>query len=84
VWKHENRPDSSYITLAPPEKFLLNYLENHPSVTQAEYMELARIPRNKAENILVHFILMKIIRMEFTENLTFFTLHPSVKLADND
>ena len=45
-------------------------------------MRNAGIARNKAESILVKFLLLKMILMNFTENLTFFTLNPAARLTE--
>jgi predicted HTH transcriptional regulator len=83
VWKLEPASRGVYLQFTEPEKFLLEYLEQNESITLSKYMRLAGIKRNKAENILVRFLLLKIIRMNFTENLTFFTLNPDAKLTEN-
>jgi len=83
VWKNENAPGGVYLKFKESEKFLLDYLENNPSITLSKFMRLAGIPRNKAETTLVKFILLKILLMNFTENQTFFTLNPEAKLAEN-
>jgi hypothetical protein len=83
VWKFEHAPKGVYVKFTDPEKFLLEYLETNSSITLSKFMRLAGISRNKAESILVRFILLKILRMNFSENLTFFTLNPSAKLTEN-
>ena len=84
VWKLENAPKGVYLRFTDPEKFLLQFLEGNESITLSKFIRLAGISRNKAEHILVRFILLKMIRMTFTENLTFFTLNPSAKLSENN
>jgi len=83
VWKLENAPRGVYLKFTDPEKFLLEYLETNPSITLSKFIRLAGISRNKAESILVRFMLLKILLINFTENLTFFTLNPSAKLSEN-
>ena len=83
VWKLENAPSGVYLKFTDPEKFLLEYLENNPSITLSKFIRLAGVTRKKAENILVRFMLLKILQMNFTENLTFFTLNPAAKLTEN-
>ena len=83
VWKSEHAPKGVYLKFTDPERFILGHLETNPSITLSKFMRLAGISRNKAESILVRFILLKMIRMNFTENLTFFTLNPSTKLTEN-
>ncbi|MDP1621618.1 MAG: putative DNA binding domain-containing protein [Bacteroidales bacterium] len=84
VWKLENAPRGVYLKITDPERFLLEYFETNTSITLSKFMRLAGISRNKAENILVKFLLLKMIQINFTENLTFFTLNPSAKVSGND
>ncbi len=83
VWKLENAPRGVYLRFSEPEKLILQHLENHESITLQEYARLAGIPRSKAERILVRFILLKMLKMNFTENGTFFTLHPRAAQENN-
>ena len=83
VWKLESAPRGVYLKFTDPERFLLEYLENNSSITLSKFIRLAGISRNKAESILVRFILLRMLLMNFTENLTFFTLNPSAKLTEN-
>ncbi len=83
VWKLEKTPKGVFVKFTDPEKFLLEFLETNSSVTLSKFMRLAGISRKKAEDILVRFMLLKMIRMNFTENLTFFTLNPSANLPEN-
>jgi hypothetical protein len=83
VWKLESAPKGVYLKFTDPEKFLLEYLETNSSITISKFIRLAGISRNKAESILVRFLLLKILQMNFTENLTYFTLNPKAKLTEN-
>jgi predicted HTH transcriptional regulator len=83
VWKLEHMPKGVFLKFTDPERFLLEYLETNDSITLSKFIRLAGISRNKAESILVRFILLKMLRMNFTENLTFFTLNPSARLTEN-
>ncbi|MCX6307003.1 MAG: ATP-binding protein [Bacteroidetes bacterium] len=74
VWKLANAPKGVYVKFTDAEKFLLEFLETNDSITLSKFMRLAGISRNKAENILVRFMLLKMLKINFTENLTFFTL----------
>jgi len=79
VWKLENTPKGVYLKFTDPEKFLLEYLEANQSITLSKFIRLAGISRNKAENIMVRFILLKMLQMIFTDNLTYFTLKQQPK-----
>ncbi len=77
VWKNENAPKGVYLKFTDVERFLLEELEKNETITLSKFMRHAGISRNKAESILVKFLLLKILEMHFTENHTFFTLHPA-------
>jgi len=79
VWRLENVPRGVLLKFTDPERLLLDFLEKNSSITISKFTRLAGISRSRAENILVRFILLKMIRMHFTENLTFFTLNPPVR-----
>ncbi|MEI6684229.1 MAG: ATP-binding protein [Bacteroidota bacterium] len=83
VWKGENAPRGVYLKFTDAERFLLDDLEKNESITLPRFMRDAGITRNKAESILVKFLLLKMILMNFTENLTFFTLNPAARLSEN-
>ncbi len=82
VWKGETGPRGVYLKFTDAERFLLDDLEKNGSTTLSKFMRNAGIARNKAESILVKFLLLKMILMNFTENLTFFTLNPAARLTE--
>ncbi|MCX6278874.1 MAG: ATP-binding protein [Bacteroidetes bacterium] len=75
VWKQENTPRGVYLKFTDAEKFLLQYLESNSSITISKFIRGAGIARNKAEKILVKFLLLKMLQMHFTENQTYFTVN---------
>lgn len=74
VWKREKLPQGVYLKFTGIEKFLLNYLEEHPSITLSQFIRFAGISRHRAEQILIRFILLKFIEIRFTENQTLYEL----------
>jgi predicted HTH transcriptional regulator len=84
VWKFENDPRDVVLQFTAAEKFLLAHLEQNQTITVSKFTRSAGIKKSKAEQILVKMILLKLIDMHFTENLTFFTLHgASVRPVEN-
>ena len=84
VWKNEIKPRGVFLKFTDAERFLLDDLEKNPSITVSKFIRNTGISRNKAESIFVKFLLLKILQMHFTENLTFFTLNPDAKLSENN
>jgi predicted HTH transcriptional regulator len=76
VWEKEGLPKGVYLKFTGTEKILLDYLAVNPSITLSKYTKIAGISRIKAENILVRFILLKLIRITFTQQQTFYGLEP--------
>jgi len=74
VWEKEKLPKGVFLKFTDIEKFLLAYLETHQSITLSKFVRLAGISRTKAETILVKFLLLKTIRITFTDKNTFYSL----------
>jgi predicted HTH transcriptional regulator len=67
VWKSKQSDREASIEFGAAEKMLLSYLEQHDAITMHGFRKLARIPRQKAERVLVAFILMGVIEQEIGE-----------------
>lgn len=74
IWKYENNKQSVKVTFTDAEKFLLKYLNENESITIDEFVEKAEIGKKEAEQILVNFTLINLIKIEITEKDVFFTL----------
>ncbi len=68
VWKNRKRPTGVSLRIGEPEKLLLQFLQDNPSITLSHFAKLARIRRSAAESILVRFISMNLIEMQFGES----------------
>ena len=75
VWKKKKKSKGVYIRYSKIEESLLAYLKKEKQITLSQFCKLAKIPRFKAENVLVNFILLKIIDIVFTEKGTFYKLN---------
>jgi predicted HTH transcriptional regulator len=76
VWEREGKPKGVFIKFTEKEKLLLEFLEKNPTITVSRFCRMAKISRQKAENILVKFVLLKTIHIIFTEKQTFYSLKP--------
>jgi len=73
VWKHENDKNIVKITFSEEEKMLLKYLDEHKTISFDDFLEISHLKKRTAENILVNFILIGMIKMEIHEkNILFF------------
>ncbi len=83
VWELEGKPSGVQVRITDAERFLLRYLDSNDSITLSKFIRLAGINRRKAESILVRFILLRLVRMNFSENLTYFSRGPAAGPVDN-
>ena len=74
ILKYKNNKQNIKITFTDPEKLLLKYLGNDKKITVKEFSEMAKINRKTAENIIVNYTLINILRYEITEKEIFFSL----------
>jgi predicted HTH transcriptional regulator len=78
VWKNEKRATGVSLHITEPEKLLLRYLTDNPSVTLSAFARLAKISRSRAENILVRFVSLKLIEIQFGENQVRYIPNPAI------
>lgn len=74
VWEREKLPKGVFLKFTDTEKSLLDYLEKNTSITLSKFQRMAGISRVRAENILVRFILLKTIKINFTTQSIFYSL----------
>lgn len=75
VWKKSNSLEGVYFTYSEHEKFLIDYLQNNPSITISKFIRMAHVSRNKAEEVLTNFIVMDVIKMITEKDGTCFKLN---------
>lgn len=75
VWKKNNSSLGIFFTYSESERFLIAYLQNHPSITFSKFIRKGHISRRKAEEILTNFVLMDIVKMETVKEGTSFYLN---------
>lgn len=76
VWEWEGKPKGVFLKFTEKEKILLQFLEKNPTITLSRFCRMAKISRQKAENILVKFVLLKTVKIIFTDKQTFYSLKP--------
>lgn len=75
VWNKQNSPHGICFTYSDDEKFLIQHLQKNDCITFSKFMRLAQISRQKAQEILSNFIIMDIIRLNTTQEGTYFFLN---------
>jgi len=74
IWELSRTEKIVTIRYREEEKFLLEYLEKYNRITFSQFCRIGGIPKQKAETILVNFILLKIITMEITEKQVYYRI----------
>jgi predicted HTH transcriptional regulator len=65
-WKNSNT--GTFIRFGENEKFLLDYLEKEPTITQSRYCKLTKVNSRTAENIIAGFVAIGMVSIEFTKH----------------
>ncbi|MEI8048961.1 MAG: hypothetical protein WCI92_16380, partial [Bacteroidota bacterium] len=68
AYKWKNLKTGTFIRFTDSEKFLLNFLETEPSITQSRYCKLAKINSKTAENIIAGFVAIGMMSIVFTKH----------------
>ncbi len=74
VWEKQNEGSSVTIRFRKPEQLLLEYLESDRFITISKFRRMAGLTAQGAETILVSFLMLQIIRMEYTGTSAQFSL----------
>ncbi|MCX2574476.1 AlbA family DNA-binding domain-containing protein [Pedobacter sandarakinus] len=73
VLKQSSKESGVLISYSENEKKLLQYLDDHQSITLKDFSKLLRCSYRKAQKILVNLILTNVIRAHTSEKEEFFT-----------
>ena len=75
VWKENSSQIGIHFTYSESEKILIEYLQDHPSISFSKFFKIAHISRRKAEEILTNCVIMNIVKMENDNDGTLFSLN---------
>ena len=75
VWEKQKSPKGIYFSYSEDEKFLINYLQQNDSITFSKFMRIAQIQRKKAQEILSNFVIIDVIKMDTSQEGTYFSLN---------
>lgn len=80
VWKKKKDPKGVYIEYGVTERTLLAYLEVHQKITLSAFRRISGYSLPRCEHILADFIILNIIKMNYSESGVFYTLNPDFRL----
>lgn len=73
VWQLQDEPSGAILRYREEEKILLEYLEGHKRISLGRLQRLAGVSEDKAEAILVSFILLGLLTVRFEgENIYYY------------
>ncbi len=70
VWQKKRDKSGIYFSYSKNEKFLLNYLEEHPTITFSKLCRLTKMRRFEAEELLANLIVLNVIEPDFSSTKT--------------
>lgn len=72
VWRRKFSPKGLLITYSEEEKCLLDWLECEPFISVSKFARLSHISLRKAEQIIINFLVIDILRFDFSNtNITY-------------
>ena len=74
IWKKQKSRCEVKVMFTDIEMQLLRYLSENKEITLADFRSFAHVKKEKAEAILIDFVLMGVITMEMNEKETTFSL----------
>ena len=74
VWQRENSGKGTTVHFREAEMILLRYLEEGRCITLSKFRRLAGLSSSRAESILVDFMTLKLLKLEFSGNSVQFSL----------
>jgi predicted HTH transcriptional regulator len=75
VWKKQNSSEGILINYSDDEKMLLDYLESHEKISVSKYARIAHLPYKKAEQIIINFRTLNILKDHFSDNRVDFSIN---------
>jgi predicted HTH transcriptional regulator len=72
-WKG-SRDEGVMLNYGREEKYLMDFLLLHDHITLSQFMKIARLGRQEAENVLVNLSLMQVIKIDTTPDAVYFRL----------
>jgi len=81
VWNKQKDPKGVCIEYTVIERTLLAYLEIHESITLQAFKKLSGYSKQRCEHILADFIVLNIIKLNYSATGEFYTLNPDYRFG---
>lgn len=77
IWRKEERGSGVMVKFGKAENSLMEYLEQHGSITISKFKKIAHISSYRAESILANLIIFKVLTMKASEKGFCYELSPA-------
>jgi len=77
IWRKEAKPLGVFVKFSKPENQLLDYLQEHGSISISMFRKIAAVPSKKAEAIIANLIIFKVLVMKISEKGFTYELNPA-------
>lgn len=82
-WQRLQSSDNTFVRFAKAENILLQFLKNNRFITARKFSQIARIKLQRAENILVNFLLLNILYIDIIKERPVFCLSDKDFIIEN-
>ncbi len=80
VWKKKKNLHGVQVSFSPVERTLIAYIEQNSRITLSTFKKLSGLSVKRCEHILANFIVLDIIRLNYSETGVYYTLNPDFDL----
>ena len=80
VWKKRKNDQGVKMSFTHTEQALITYLEEHSKITLSAFKKYSGLSIKKCEHILADFIVLDIIKINFSESGVYYTLKPDFSI----
>jgi predicted HTH transcriptional regulator len=82
VWKKAKNTDGVKISYTHIEHALIQYLQENDRITLSSFKKLSGLNVKRCEHILADFIVLDILKMNYSESGVYYTLNPDFRLNE--
>lgn len=84
VWKKKRNITGVKIKFTETERSLIKYIEEHGKISLSAFKKLSGLSIRRCEYILADFIVLDIIKLNYSETGVYYTLNPDFSKTNSD
>lgn len=78
AWEKEKSKNGIYVSYSDAERLLVEYLDQHATISFSKFMRLAQLTRKQASDILSDFLVIGILKTQTSQEGTTFSINPDL------